>query len=59
MAESGAVMVARTEQDLKDMLIRGLSQPKADSRKRRDFIKDMFGDTLRREFRQAGGRGPD
>lgn len=46
VAESGAVMVARSEKDLKDMLIKGLTHPELDSKKRQDFIKDMFGDTL-------------
>lgn len=46
VAESGAVMVARSEKDLKDMLIRGLTQPKLDSKKRQDFLRSMFGDML-------------
>lgn len=46
VAESGAVMVARSEKDLKDMLIRGLTQPELDRKKRQNFLKDMFGGVL-------------
>lgn len=46
VAESGAVMVARSEKDLKDMLIRGLTHPRLDSKKRCNFLKNMFGDKL-------------
>lgn len=43
VADSGAVMVARSLEDMREMLLRGLRQPEADSAKRRQFIRDMFG----------------
>ena len=46
VAESGAVMVAMSEKDMAEMLYKGLTQPKADSEKRHQFIHKMFGDTL-------------
>ena len=46
VAESGAVMVARSESDMRDMLARGLKEPDADSVHRRALIKEMFGNTL-------------
>ena len=46
VAESGAVMVARSESDMRNMLIRGLTQPEADSDVRRSLVKNMFGETL-------------
>jgi len=46
VADSGAVMVARSIDDMRRMLIRGLTQPEADSERRRTFIRSMFGDTL-------------
>lgn len=46
VVESGAVMVARSEAEMRKMLIRGLMQPKADSHVRRSFLKGMFGETL-------------
>lgn len=46
VAESGAVMVAKSESDMQRMLLRGLTEPAADSEKRRCFIKSMFGATL-------------
>ncbi len=46
VAESGGVMVARSPDDLRAMLVRGLGRPHADSEKRREFIKRVFGSTL-------------
>lgn len=46
VAESGAVMVARSEKDMQEMLIKGLTKPKVDSKKRGHFIKKMFHNTL-------------
>lgn len=46
VAESGAVMVARSENDLKDMLLRGLTNPEIDTEKRKYFIQNMFDDQL-------------
>ena len=45
VAESGAVMVARSESDMRGMLKRGLTQPQADSEKRHQFIESMFSNT--------------
>lgn len=44
--DSGATMVARSMEDMRNMLLRGLHEPQADSSKRRQFIQSMFGDTL-------------
>ncbi len=46
VAESGAVMVAYKAGDIASLLIRGLSYPQADSQKRQQFIKEMFGGVL-------------
>ena len=46
VAASGAVMVAGSEKDLRDMLIKGITQPGSDSKKRQNFIKEMFGGNL-------------
>lgn len=46
VATSGAVMVARSAEDLREMLIHGLTQPECGSERRRQFISAMFGDTL-------------
>jgi len=46
VAESKAVMVARSEKDMKTMLIKGLTEPGADSERRRCFIENMFGGFL-------------
>lgn len=46
VAESGAVMVARSPQDVASMLARGLLDPMAGSEIRRRFIDSMFGGTL-------------
>jgi hypothetical protein len=45
IAESGATMVARSPEDMCAMLRRGLSQPQADSDKRRALVKKLFGTT--------------
>ncbi len=46
VALSGAVMIARSVDDMKHMLRRGLSEPGADSDARRRFLADTFGDLL-------------
>ena len=46
VVQSGGVMVARSMDDLYQMIERGLNQPAADSLKRLAFTKKMFGDTL-------------
>lgn len=46
VAESGAVMIARSESDMGEMLRIGLIQPNKDSEKRHDFVKRIFGNTL-------------
>jgi hypothetical protein len=46
VAQSGATMVTRSEEDMRRALIRGLTQPKADSGARRAFIRQFFGGTL-------------
>ncbi len=46
VVESGAVRVAWTEAEMKDLLVKTLTDPLADSDKRGRFIKRMFGDTL-------------
>ncbi|MCH9647233.1 MAG: hypothetical protein K0U98_03275 [Deltaproteobacteria bacterium] len=46
VAQSGAVMVARSVEDMRSMLYRGLSEPQGDSEIRRRFLHEMFGDTL-------------
>ncbi len=46
VAESGGVMVARSEADMAAMLHQGLTRPEADRDNRARFIRDMFGDTL-------------
>ncbi len=46
VAQSGAVMVARSAADMERMLARGLNRPDADSGARRDFLAAMFGDRL-------------
>jgi len=46
VAESGAVMVSRSVDDMKAMLHRGLTQPEADSEARSAFLKRTFGPTL-------------
>jgi hypothetical protein len=46
VVESSATMVARSVDDMRDMLYRGLTQPGKDSAKRKRFIQQMFGSTL-------------
>lgn len=46
VAQSGAVMVAKSPEDMEKMIKRALYEPQADSEKRKRFIKAMFGDTL-------------
>jgi len=46
VAESGAVMVARSVDDLASMLRRGLTEPAADSQARKRFLTATFGDLL-------------
>ena len=46
VAESGATMVARSSDDLRAMLRRGLTDPEADTVARRRFLDEMFGDLL-------------
>jgi len=42
VAQSGGVMVARSLDDLRSMIRRGLAEPEADSEKRKEFIQGMF-----------------
>jgi len=42
IAQSGATMVARSPEDMRNMLIKGLTQPDADTAKRRTFLEKMF-----------------
>jgi hypothetical protein len=46
VAESGAVMVARSEAELEEMLKRGLSDDGSESSKRKALLDSMFGATL-------------
>ena len=46
VVQSGAVSVAWTEDEMRDLLIGGLTEPDKDSHKRKAFIRTMFGDTL-------------
>lgn len=46
VAESGAVMVARSAGDLEAMILSGLSDPSAQSRQRARIVERMFGDTI-------------
>jgi hypothetical protein len=43
---SGGVMVARSVEELKTMILRGLAHPDADCEARRRFTASMFGNTL-------------
>jgi hypothetical protein len=45
VASSGATMVAQSEDDMRRMLVRGLTQPGADREARRRFVSDFFGST--------------
>jgi hypothetical protein len=46
VAESGAVMVARSMDDLRNMIARALSDAQADSNKQHQFLQEMFNGTL-------------
>jgi len=46
VVESGALMVAKSEGDLKKMLRSALTEPLADTAKRRVLVRAMFGNTL-------------
>ena len=46
VVRSGAVSVAWTEDEMRDLLIEGLTRPQKDSHKRKAFIQTMFGATL-------------
>ncbi len=46
VAESGATMVANSDEDLARMLERSLTQPEADSSLRKEFLEGMFGELL-------------
>jgi hypothetical protein len=43
VAQSGATMVAQSKEDMLRMLIRGLTEPAADSAARAKFVADFFG----------------
>jgi oligoribonuclease (3'-5' exoribonuclease) len=45
VAQSGATMVAQSEDDLAKMLVRGLTQPELDQTARRRFVSEFFGPT--------------
>jgi hypothetical protein len=42
VAESGATMVARSKEDVRQMLTRGLTEPQADSAARQRFMHEVF-----------------
>jgi hypothetical protein len=42
VAQSGAVMVAYSESEMRALLLKGLTQPQDDSQKRQGYIKNMF-----------------
>ncbi|HKQ75578.1 MAG TPA: hypothetical protein VJ810_17910 [Blastocatellia bacterium] len=46
LVQSGAVGVAWTEDEMRRLLIEGLTEPHKDSHKRREFVRTMFGDSL-------------
>jgi hypothetical protein len=46
VAASGAVRVAWTEEEMRELLIEGLTRPEAGRAERQKFIRQMFGDTL-------------
>ncbi len=46
VAQSGAVMVAKSDADMAEMLHRGLTDPRGGIQARQDFLGGMFGDTL-------------
>jgi hypothetical protein len=45
VAQSGGTMVAQSEDEMRRMLVRGLTQPGADHEARRRFVSDFFGST--------------
>jgi hypothetical protein len=45
VAQSGGTMVAQSEDDMHRMLIKGLMEPGAGSRERKQFVSDFFGST--------------
>jgi len=45
VAQSGASMVAQSEDDMRRMLVQGLTEPEAGNRERKQFIKEFFGST--------------
>jgi len=45
VAQSGATMVASSEDDMRRMLIKGLTEPMADSAARKRFVSEYFGST--------------
>jgi hypothetical protein len=53
VVESGAVVVARSEEEMPDLLAKALSNPEQASRQRRAFLQEMMGQTL---DGQSGGR---
>jgi hypothetical protein len=46
VAESGAVMVTRSVEDVRNALLRGLTDPGADGAARKRFVDRWFGKTL-------------
>lgn len=46
VAQSGATMVAESDDDMRRMLKRGLERPDADAEARRTFVASFFGDLL-------------
>jgi hypothetical protein len=46
IVESGAVMVARSPEDMREMIYRGLTNPSLDSDKRKRYLQEMLGSTL-------------
>jgi hypothetical protein len=46
VVKSGAVKVAQSENEMRTLLRKGLTEPQADSANRRELLKQMFGDTL-------------
>jgi hypothetical protein len=45
IAQSGSTMVAKSEDDMRRMLIQGLMEPEVGSRERKQFAADFFGHT--------------
>lgn len=57
VAQSGAVMVATSPEEMRSMLHRGLTRPEADRDARQALLENMFGDTLDgRSGRRVGER---